>query len=215
MIGSQKRQIERVGALRGRLIASILIASLVPFFAAWWIANAYVADQARTNADMRLSFSARSAAREASALLTATRSRALELAEYQRLQRAARRRDRPALERLLGAGEAVNLPARGPGARRFPPSGSVSGSRGAGRPCRGDVGRTAPGDGVRLPARRAVLLDRVAGRRSPSPATTSHSPEAVSSWRVRRALRGAPLGQDGKLRSGNDLPRPVGRASRV
>ena len=51
VIWSQHRQVEQLGALRGRLIASILIAGLLPFFAAWWIANAYVADQARTNAD--------------------------------------------------------------------------------------------------------------------------------------------------------------------
>ena len=69
MSRSQHRQVERLGALRGRLIASILVAGLLPFFAAWWIANAYVADQARTNAEVRLSFSARSAAREATALL--------------------------------------------------------------------------------------------------------------------------------------------------
>ena len=119
MIGSQRR-IERVGALRVRLIVSILVASLVPFFAAWWIANAYVADQARTNADVRLTFSARSAAREGSALLAATRVRALELAKTQKLQRAARRRDRPALARLLGPGEAVYLPARRSGGKTIP-----------------------------------------------------------------------------------------------
>ena len=101
---SQHRQVEQLGALRGRLIASILVAGLLPFFAAWWIANAYVADQARTNADVRLSFSARSAAREATALLSETRSRALELARNEKLQRAARRRDRPALAAAARAG---------------------------------------------------------------------------------------------------------------
>ena len=108
MSRSQHRQVEQLGALRGRLIASILVAGLVPFFAAWWIANAYVADQARSHAAVRLSFSARSAAREATALLSETRSRALELARNEKLQRAARRRDRPVLARLLGPGEAVD-----------------------------------------------------------------------------------------------------------
>ena len=108
MIGSPRRT-ERVGALRVRLIASILIASLLPFFAAWWIANGYVADQARSNADLRLTFSARSAAREATALLATTRARALELARTPKLQRAARRGDRPAVARLLGPGEAVYI----------------------------------------------------------------------------------------------------------
>ena len=103
MIGSPRR-VERVGALRVRLIASILVASLMPFFAAWWIANAYVADQARSNADVRLTFSARSAAREASALLATTRARALELARMPKLQRAARRGDRLAVVRLLKCG---------------------------------------------------------------------------------------------------------------
>ena len=112
MIRPGQRRLERVGALRGRLIASILIASLLPFLAAWWIANAYVADQSRTNADVRLTFSARSAAREASALLAATRARAVELARNGQLQRAARRHDRLALARLLGPGEAVYLPAQ-------------------------------------------------------------------------------------------------------
>ena len=50
----------------------------------------------------------------------ATRARALELAKNGKLQRAARRRDRPALERLLGPGEAVYLPARRRGATTVP-----------------------------------------------------------------------------------------------
>ena len=208
MIGSQKRQIERVGALRGRLIASILIASLVPFFAAWWIANAYVADQARTNADMRLSFSARSAAREASALLTATRSRALELAESQRLQRAARRRDRPALERLLGAGEAVNLPARGTGAKAIPAV--WVGQRVEGAPAV-RVGVTSAGRrlatvSVSLPVGQS-LLDRV--RRTALAVTGDNLALTRGGIVVAgpSTLRGATLGQDGKLRSGNDTLR--------
>src|SRR3954465_13759687 len=119
MIGSPRR-VEGGGALRVRLIASILVASLLPFFAAWWIANAYVADQARSNADLRLTFSARSAAREASAMLATTRARALELARAQNLQRAARRGDRPAGARRLGPGEAVYLPARHRGGKTIP-----------------------------------------------------------------------------------------------
>ena len=72
---------EQVGIPRGRLIASVLLAALLPFLAAWWIADAYVKDEARVSQDVRLSFAARSAAREATAILAATRARAIALAE--------------------------------------------------------------------------------------------------------------------------------------
>jgi diguanylate cyclase (GGDEF)-like protein len=100
---------ERVGIPRSRLIGSILLAALLPFLAAWWIADAYVRDEARVNQDVRLTFAARSAAREASAIFSDTRTRAIVLARNPAIQRAARRHDRPALARLLGRGEAVQL----------------------------------------------------------------------------------------------------------
>ena len=205
VIRSQHRQLERVGALRGRLIASILIASLLPFFAAWWIANAYVADQARTNADVRLSFSARSAAREATALLSQTRARALELAKNGKLQRAARRRDRPALERLLGPGEAVYLPARRRGATTVPAV--WVGQRIEGAPAV-RVGVTAAGRrlatvSVSAPVGQA-LLDRV--KRTALAVTGDELALTRGGIVVAgpAALRGARLGTDGRLQSGGD-----------
>jgi diguanylate cyclase (GGDEF)-like protein len=205
VIRSQHRQLERVGALRGRLIASILIAGLLPFFAAWWIANAYVSDQARTSADVRLSFSARSAAREATALLSETRARALELAKNGKLQRAARRRDRPALARLLGPGEAVYLPARGRGATIVP--GVWVGRRSESAPAV-RVGVTAAGRrlatvSVSAPDGQA-LLDRV---KRTALAVTGDQLALTRGGVVvvgPVALRGARLGADGRLQSGGD-----------
>ena len=208
VIRSQHRQLERVGALRGRLIASILIAGLLPFFAAWWIANAYVADQARTNADVRLSYSARSAAREATALLSQTRARALELAKNGKLQRAARRRDRPALERLLGPGEAVYLPARRRGATTVPAV--WVGQRIENAPAV-RVGVTAAGRrlatvSVSAPAGQA-LLDRV--KRTALAVTGDELALTRGGLVVAGpvALRGARLGTDGRLQSGGDALR--------
>jgi diguanylate cyclase (GGDEF)-like protein len=117
--GRRSRRGERTGVLRARLVASILVAALLPFLAAWWIANAYVAGQARANTDLRLAFTARSAAREASFVLERSRARALELARDPVVQRAALRRDRASLRRRLRTGEAVVLaPARGAPAMR-------------------------------------------------------------------------------------------------
>jgi diguanylate cyclase (GGDEF)-like protein len=204
MIGSPRR-IEGVGALRVRLIASILVASLLPFFAAWWIANGYVADQARSNADLRLTFSARSAAREASAVLATTRARALELARAQNLQRAARRGDRPAVARLLGPGEAVYLPARHRGGKTIP-AGWV-GQRLNGAPAV-RVGVTAAGRrlatvSVSTPIGQA-LLDRV---RRAALAVTGDDLVLTRAGVVVAgpvALQGARLGLDGRLRKGGD-----------
>ncbi len=128
MTGSQRR-VERVGALRGRLIASILVASLMPFFAAWWIANAYVADQARSNAEVRLTVLGPLGVPRGHGLLATTRSRALELAGCQKLQRAARRGDRPALVRLLGRARRCISRRDGGAARRSLPPGWGSDQR--------------------------------------------------------------------------------------
>ena len=202
MIGSRQRRIERVGGLRGRLIASILIAGLLPFLAAWWIANAYVADQARINADMRLTFAARSAAREATTILATTRARAVELAKTPRLQRAARRRDRPALARMLRPGEAVYLPALQRGARTIPAV--WVGQRVDGAP----AVRVGVSAGARRLATISVsppvgqaLLDRV---RTSALAVTGDELALTRAGVVvagPAALRGATLGQDGRLQS--------------
>ena len=114
----RQRSVERTGVLRARLIVSILLAALLPFVAAWWIAKAYVTEQARSNADVRLAFTARSAATEAETMLAATRARALALARDPRLQRAVRRGNRAAVARLLHTDEAVRLAPVG--ARKTP-----------------------------------------------------------------------------------------------
>jgi diguanylate cyclase (GGDEF)-like protein len=205
MIGAAQRRIERVGALRVRLIASILIASLLPFFTAWWIANAYVADQARSNADVRLTFSARSAAREASALLATTRARALELARTPKLQRAARRGDRPAVARLLGPGEAVYLPASRRGGKTIPAA--WVGQRVNGAPAV-RVGVTATGRrlatvSVSAPVGQA-LLDRV--RRTALAVTGDELALTRAGVVVAgpTSLQGAKLGLDGRLQKAGD-----------
>jgi diguanylate cyclase (GGDEF)-like protein len=108
------RRGERTSVLRARLVLSILVAALLPFLAAWWIANGYVAGQARAETDLRLAFTARSAAREASLLLEQGRARALALARDPGVQRAVGHRNRAALARRLQPGESVLLaPARG------------------------------------------------------------------------------------------------------
>ena len=205
MSWSQHRQVEQLGALRGRLIASILVAGLLPFFAAWWIANAYVADQARTNAAVRLSFSARSAAREATTLLSETRSRALELARNEKLQRAARRRDRPVLAGLLGPGEAVYLPARRRGATTIP--GAWVGRRTEGSPAV-RVGVTAAGRrlatvSVSAPVGQALLdhVKRTALAVTGDELALSRAGVVVAGP---ASLRGARLGADGGLQSGDN-----------
>jgi len=206
MRGRRHRRVERVGVLQGRLIASILVAALLPFVAAWWIANAYVADEARANAAVRLSFSARSAVREASHLLETTRARAIGLARSSALQRATRRGDRRAVARLLRPGEAVYLPA----ARR--------GTGGAGRAMGVWVGRRVRG----APAARVGV---VAGGRRLATVSVSAPVGTALLARVREAalpvkgnalaltrggvvvagpaaVLGAILGRDGRLRAG-------------
>jgi len=104
---------ERIGVLRARLVASLVVAALLPFVAACWIANAYVGDQARADTALRLGLTARSASREASLVLERARARALELARDPAVQRAAVRRDRTALSRRLRPGEEVLLAPEG------------------------------------------------------------------------------------------------------
>ena len=112
MIGRWRRGAEGTSVLRARLIVSILVAALLPFLTAWWIANTYVDQQSKANADTRLTFAARSAAREASTLLAATRRRAVTLARSRAFQRAAANHSARGLRRLLRPGETVTLPAR-------------------------------------------------------------------------------------------------------
>ena len=134
MISRRHRRVERTGALRARLIVSILVAALLPFLAAWWIADAYVSKQARTNAELRLTFTAQSAAREASVLLAATRTRAIALAGNPALQRAARRHDRRAISDLLHRGEAVRVAASSAGSEPQRANGAWIGERPRGVP---------------------------------------------------------------------------------
>jgi len=134
VISRRHRRVERTGALRARLIVSILVAALLPFLAAWWIADAYVSKQARTNAELRLTFTAQSAAREASVLLAATRTRAIALAGNPALQRAARRHDRRAISDLLHRGEAVRVAASSSGSEPQRANGAWIGERPRGVP---------------------------------------------------------------------------------
>ena len=203
MIRRRPRRAERTGALRARLIASILVAALLPFLAAWWIANAYVSEQAHTNAEARLAFTARSAAREASALLAATRMRAIALARDPVLQRATRRHDRRTLSRLLRRGEAVRLAPAAVGSEPQRGNGDWIGDRPRGVP--------------------AVLVEVTAGGRRLATVSVSAPAGPVLLARIRevalagtdellalerggavvagpRKLQGAILGRDGRLR---------------
>jgi diguanylate cyclase (GGDEF)-like protein len=204
MIGLQHRRDERTGALRARLVASILVAALLPFLAAWWIANAYVSEQARSNADMRLAFTARSAAREASALLAVTRTRAIALAGDPALQRAAHRHDRRALARLLRSGEAVRLARVASGSEPQSADEAWIGERPRGVP--------------------AVLVEVTSGRRRLATVSVSAPAGAALLDRIRRValagtgdllalerggvvvagpatLQGGILGRDGRMRA--------------
>ena len=182
---------ERVGVPRGRLIGSILVAALLPFLAAWWIADSYVRDEARVNQSVRLSFAARAAAREASAVLTGTRARAVFLARSAALQRATRSHDRHALAQLLHRGEAVQLA-----------NGTWVGQRVSGAPATRvsmiSGGRRLATVSVSAPA-GTRLLDRV--RRAAVPVKGSQL--ALLRGRVvvagPSALRGTVLGLDGRL----------------
>ena len=95
--------------MRRRLVASIFVAGLVPFAAAYWIAGNYVSDQARRGIDTRLAFTLRAAGAQYADVLAATRTRARELATRQDVVRAMSSGNARALKRLLGAREAVVL----------------------------------------------------------------------------------------------------------
>ena len=202
---------ERVGIPRGRLIASVLLAALLPFLAAWWIADAYVKDEARVNQEVRLTFAARSAAREATAILAGTRARAIALAESPALQRAARRHDRKALEMLLRQGEAVHLSAGRP---------AWVGQRVRGAPAVSVV--VTSGDhrlatvSVSAPAAGQTLLDRVATFRD----LGQRQPAGTSQQRRCRCRPAAAERLDPRPRRplalGRDLvPGPDGGAARI
>ena len=199
MIGRRRRGAEGTSVLRVRLIASILVAALLPFLTAWWIANTYVKQQAKANADTRLTFTARSAAREVSTMLAATRRRALGLARDRRLQRAALDRNRKAIRRLLHPGEAVVLPARA-GApttrvgRPLPgvPAVSVVVSSGSGRLA--TVAVSAPTAASILARARAGALPG-----APDVLALVRGEEIVAGP---RALRGGRVGGDRKLHVG-------------
>jgi diguanylate cyclase (GGDEF)-like protein len=191
------RRGERTGVLRARLVASILVAALLPFLAAWWIANAFVAGQTQANTDLRLGLTARSASREASRLLERARARALALARDPEVQRAAVRRDRTALRRRLRPGEEVLLaPARGSSAVRV-------GRRREGVPAVGvDVdtgGRRLATVSVSAPAGAALLAGIRVGLLAGADDSIALARAGVLVAGPSR-LRGGRIGTDGRVR---------------
>jgi diguanylate cyclase (GGDEF)-like protein len=196
VIGRGSRRGERTGALRARLVASILVAALLPFLAAWWIANGYVADQARAETDLRLAFTARSAAREASVQLEQARARALALARDPGVQRSVSRRNRAALARRLRPGEEVLLaPAKGVAAVRVgrsrPDVPAIMVEMAAG-------GKRLATISVSAPAGRALLSgirSELAGGAGDSIALVRHGVVVVG----QRELLGGRLDADGRL----------------
>ncbi len=101
----------RVRALRHRLVASILVAALVPFGAAFWIASSYLSQQQRRAVDERLAFTLRSAVARYGDVMASTRTSARQLARDPALVRALTRRSVRALEGVLGPRQAVVLPS--------------------------------------------------------------------------------------------------------
>jgi GGDEF domain-containing protein len=199
VIGRRPRRGERTGLLQARLVASILVAALLPFLAAWWIANAYVAGQTRANTDVRLGFTARSASREASLLLEHARARALALARDPAVQRAAVQRDRAALGRRLRPGEEVLLaPVRGAPALRV-------GRRREGVPAvRVDVetlGRRLATVAVSAPAGAALLAGIRVGLLAGADDSIALGRAGVLVAGPRR-LRGGRIDSDGRVRVG-------------
>ena len=100
-------------ALRLRLVASLAVAALVPFAAAWWISNTYVTDEEVDRVDEHLALAVDAAVLQAQRTGVAARSQALRLARDRRIQLALLGRDRRALQALLRAGEAVRLAGGG------------------------------------------------------------------------------------------------------
>jgi diguanylate cyclase (GGDEF)-like protein len=95
--------------LRRRLVASILFAALLPFAAAFWIANSYVSDQQHNTVETRVAFTLRSAVAEYGDVLESTRVRAHTLASNARVVRAMGNGDVSALRNLLRTRESVVL----------------------------------------------------------------------------------------------------------
>jgi len=100
-----------VGGFRGRLVASIMLAALLPFGAAYWIADSYVVDQEHRAVDTRLAFTLRTATGEWGHILASTRARARRLAQTPAVTSALRNGDTRTLEALLGDRESVVLPS--------------------------------------------------------------------------------------------------------
>jgi diguanylate cyclase (GGDEF)-like protein len=98
-----------VGRFRGRLVASLVFAALVPFAAAYWIAESYVVDQEHRAADTRLAFTLQTAAAEWGDILGETRDRARRLAQTPAVTSALRKRDAHTLRKLLGDRESAVL----------------------------------------------------------------------------------------------------------
>ena len=96
-----------VGRFRGRLVASIVFAALVPFAAAYWIADSYVVDQEQRAADTRLAFTLQTAAAEWGDVLASTRARARRLAQTPTVVSALRRGDARTLSAQLGDRESA------------------------------------------------------------------------------------------------------------
>jgi diguanylate cyclase (GGDEF)-like protein len=95
--------------MRRRLVASIFLAGLLPFVAAYWIASSYVSGQEHRALETRLAFSLRSAGAEYADVLAATRTQAHELAARRDIVLAMSRGDVKMLRRLLNTREAVVL----------------------------------------------------------------------------------------------------------
>jgi diguanylate cyclase (GGDEF)-like protein len=98
-----------VGTMRIRLVASIFLAALVPFAAAYWIAGNYVRDQEQKSVETRLAFALRAAGAQYADVLAATRTRAHELAGRPDVAAAMGGREVAKLERILGPREAIVL----------------------------------------------------------------------------------------------------------
>jgi diguanylate cyclase (GGDEF)-like protein len=86
-----------------------VFAALVPFVAAYWIAESYVVDQEHRAADTRLAFTLQTGAAEWGDILAATRARARRLARAPAVTTALQRRDAKALAKLLGDRESAVL----------------------------------------------------------------------------------------------------------
>jgi diguanylate cyclase (GGDEF)-like protein len=98
-----------VHRMRRRLVASIFVAALVPFAAAYLIAGNYVSDQEHRAVETRLAFTLRAADAQYADVLAAARGRARELAARREVAVAMRSGDVEKLKTFLGPREAVVL----------------------------------------------------------------------------------------------------------